>query len=63
VKQDVYKAQEEHKACLKIPRRPPWDEFTTPEVLDRLEKDSFLEWRRELALYERIFGFRPDFFY
>ncbi|XP_064642244.1 large subunit GTPase 1 homolog [Lineus longissimus] len=51
-KQDVEKVQEEYKSCLKIPRRPLWDELTTPEELDRLEKDNFLKWRRELALLQ-----------
>lgn len=32
--------------------RPKWNENTTPEELDRQEKDAFLEWRRELARVE-----------
>jgi large subunit GTPase 1 len=42
-------AQEENRAFLRIPRRPAWDENTTPEQLDDRERDSFLKWRRELA--------------
>ncbi|KAF6845134.1 ribosome biogenesis gtpase [Colletotrichum musicola] len=38
-----------HKGRLTVPRRPKWDESTTPEELDRRERDSFLEWRRGLA--------------
>ncbi|KAK6353495.1 hypothetical protein TWF696_005458 [Orbilia brochopaga] len=34
---------------LTVPRRPPWDETTTPAELERAEKDSFLDWRRSLA--------------
>ena len=34
---------------LTVPRRPPWDEKTTPQELDRLERASLLEWRRGLA--------------
>ncbi|KAF3916897.1 hypothetical protein ABW21_db0201039 [Orbilia brochopaga] len=34
---------------LTVPRRPPWDESTTPAELERAEKDSFLDWRRGLA--------------
>lgn len=34
---------------LTVPRRPAWDEHTTPTELDRLERDSFLQWRRGLA--------------
>lgn len=46
------KLHEENKQLLRIPRRPPWDESTSPEVLQQTEKDSFLTWRRELALLE-----------
>ena len=42
-------AQLKHQEDLRIPRRPKWTASTTPEQLDRLEKDSFLEWRRELV--------------
>ncbi|KAF3309009.1 hypothetical protein TWF173_011519 [Orbilia oligospora] len=41
-----------HKANagkLTVPRRPDWDESTTPAELERMEKDSFLDWRRGLA--------------
>jgi len=34
---------------LTVPRRPPWDPTTTPDGLERLEKDAFLAWRRGLA--------------
>ncbi|GMH99704.1 hypothetical protein TrLO_g1752 [Triparma laevis f. longispina] len=34
---------------LKVPRRPKWDESTTAEELDRTERESFLDWRRNLA--------------
>ncbi|KAJ7993184.1 hypothetical protein DPEC_G00269810 [Dallia pectoralis] len=43
---------EENKQLLRIPRRPQWDESTSTEVLQQKERDSFLEWRRELALLE-----------
>ncbi|GLE01662.1 hypothetical protein PINS_up010496 [Pythium insidiosum] len=39
-------------AELKVPRRPHWDASTTPEELNRLEKESFLDWRREIAELE-----------
>jgi large subunit GTPase 1 len=32
-----------------VPRRPQWDNSTTPEELDRMERESLLEWRRGLA--------------
>lgn len=38
-----------HAEHLTVPRRPKWDSSTTPEQLDRLEKESFLHWRRGLA--------------
>ena len=34
---------------MTVPRRPPWDPTTTPDELERLEKDAFLAWRRGLA--------------
>uniref|UniRef100_A0A3B4ZI92 Large subunit GTPase 1 homolog n=1 Tax=Stegastes partitus TaxID=144197 RepID=A0A3B4ZI92_9TELE len=46
------KLHEENKHFLRIPRRPHWDESTSPEELQQAEKDSFLEWRRELAQVE-----------
>ncbi|XP_057698108.1 large subunit GTPase 1 homolog [Corythoichthys intestinalis] len=44
--------QEDNKHFLRIPRRPKWDESTSPEALQLAEKDSFLEWRRKLAQLE-----------
>jgi large subunit GTPase 1 len=41
--------QKAHKDRLTVPRRPKWDSATTPEELDRMERDSLLEWRRGLA--------------
>lgn len=38
-----------HKASLTVPRRPKWDATTSPQELDALERDSFLNWRRSLA--------------
>ncbi|XP_019110539.2 large subunit GTPase 1 homolog [Larimichthys crocea] len=46
------KLHEENKHFLRIPRRPHWDESTSPDALQQAEKDSFLEWRRELAQLE-----------
>ncbi|KAM4549314.1 large subunit GTPase 1 homolog [Odontesthes bonariensis] len=43
---------EENKHFLRIPRRPHWDESTSPDALQQAEKDSFLKWRRELAQLE-----------
>lgn len=43
--------QQENKQRLRVPRRPPWKKTMTTAVLDRQEKDAFLEWRRGLAEY------------
>lgn len=37
---------------LSVPRRPAWNEDTTPEELDQLENDAFLDWRRAIATKE-----------
>lgn len=46
---NVAKRHRENKDRLTVPRRPKWDEHTTPQELDRLERDSLLIWRRGLA--------------
>ena len=43
------KKQIANKNRLTVPRRPPWDETTTPQELDTRERASLLEWRRGLA--------------
>ena len=43
------KRQNANRKRLTVPRRPPWDETTTPQQLDQRERESLLEWRRELA--------------
>ncbi|RVX68307.1 hypothetical protein B0A52_07310 [Exophiala mesophila] len=39
----------QNKSRLTVPRRPHWDESTTPQQLDNQERASLLEWRRGLA--------------
>ncbi|KEF60609.1 uncharacterized protein A1O9_02170 [Exophiala aquamarina CBS 119918] len=39
----------QNKSRLTVPRRPAWDESTTPQQLDEQEKESLLDWRRGLA--------------
>ncbi|KAK5341529.1 hypothetical protein LTR98_002322 [Exophiala xenobiotica] len=39
----------QNKARLSVPRRPKWDETTTPRQLDEQERASLLDWRRGLA--------------
>ncbi|XP_053368602.1 large subunit GTPase 1 homolog [Clarias gariepinus] len=46
------KLHEDNRQFLRIPRRPQWDENTSPEILQQAERDSFLTWRRELARLE-----------
>ncbi|XP_014271759.1 large subunit GTPase 1 homolog [Halyomorpha halys] len=46
----------EKKDLLKIPRRPKWDEKTTTEELQTAERESFLEWRRNLAILQEDEG-------
>lgn len=43
------KKHKENKDKLTVPRRPQWDASTTPEELDALERQNFLNWRRGLA--------------
>ncbi|KAF1986051.1 ribosome biogenesis GTPase-like protein Lsg1 [Aulographum hederae CBS 113979] len=41
--------QNANRKRLQVPRRPQWDENTTPDALARMENEGFLEWRRGLA--------------
>nr|XP_020732933.1 large subunit GTPase 1 homolog [Odocoileus virginianus texanus] len=50
--QRIKKLHEENKQFLCIPRRPKWDQKTSPEELKQAEKDNFLEWRRQLVWLE-----------
>lgn len=43
------KKQASKRNRLTVPRRPQWDETTTPDELDKRERASLLEWRRGLA--------------
>lgn len=43
------KKQIANRNRLTVPRRPPWDETTTPQALDQKERASLLDWRRGLA--------------
>lgn len=47
----VKEMQEKYKHCLRIPRRPVWkNEDYDAKTLQLKERESFLEWRRGLAL-------------
>ncbi|KIW09089.1 uncharacterized protein PV09_00034 [Verruconis gallopava] len=43
------KKHNKNRSRLTVPRRPHWDEDTTPQELDARERESLLEWRRGLA--------------
>jgi len=45
----VRRRQDKQRNRLTVPRRPKWDENTTPRELDERERASLLEWRRGLA--------------
>ncbi|KAK3240999.1 hypothetical protein CYMTET_49200 [Cymbomonas tetramitiformis] len=41
-----------HQDSIRVPRRPEWSKDMTAEELDRRERESFLIWRRTLAVVE-----------
>lgn len=43
------KKHQRNRGRLTVPRRPKWNERTTPQQLDIMERESLLEWRRGLA--------------
>jgi large subunit GTPase 1 len=47
--QNAVRKHKENKNRLTVPRRPKWDETTTPQELDTKERESLLLWRRGLA--------------
>ncbi|KAI3638135.1 hypothetical protein MIR68_003746 [Amoeboaphelidium protococcarum] len=49
---EVQQKMTQYQDQLKVPRRPHWDSSTTADELDRNERDSFLEWRKSLAVLE-----------
>ncbi|KAK9367270.1 P-loop containing nucleoside triphosphate hydrolase protein [Lipomyces kononenkoae] len=49
---ETSRRQQTHRQQLTVPRRPLWDDTTSPEELDRRERSSFLDWRRGLAELE-----------
>ncbi|CAM4606706.1 unnamed protein product, partial [Lepidochelys olivacea] len=46
---NIKKLHEENRQFLCIPRRPSWDRRTSAEKLKQAERESFLEWRRQLV--------------
>lgn len=52
----IKQLHKEHETLLRIPRRPHWDESTTAEQLDNMEREAFLQWRRGLSSLQEIEG-------
>lgn len=50
--QKITDVMKENAQFLRIPRRPKWDKDTTAEELHTSENQSFLEWRRDLAIFQ-----------
>jgi len=48
-KKKIKSAQADNQQFVRIPRRPQWDESTSAEQLDTMERETFLNWRRSLA--------------
>ncbi|EDQ84408.1 uncharacterized protein MONBRDRAFT_34721 [Monosiga brevicollis MX1] len=45
-------ARRENRKYLRIPRRPAWTRDMSAEELQQIERESFLNWRRELAVLQ-----------
>ncbi|XP_054839669.1 large subunit GTPase 1 homolog [Eublepharis macularius] len=50
--EQIHEQHEQNKQFLCIPRRPYWDKQTSSELLNQAERESFLEWRRQLVRLE-----------
>lgn len=48
-REEIEALQRINRGKLTVPRRPRWEKGITAQELDRMEKDNFLEWRRQLA--------------
>jgi len=55
-KRKILETQEKNKDHIKIPRRPKWNGSMNAQELQTLEKDTFLEWRRCLAMLQENEG-------
>ncbi|KAI9374916.1 hypothetical protein BJX61DRAFT_226339 [Aspergillus egyptiacus] len=47
--QSVARKHKKNKGRLTVPRRPLWDQTTTRNELDAMEREGFMDWRRGLA--------------
>lgn len=50
--QKLSTVMKDNQQFLRIPRRPKWTKETTAEELHESENQSFLEWRRDLAIFQ-----------
>jgi large subunit GTPase 1 len=50
--QDRIEKQEANMDRLSVPRRPHWEKSMTAEQVQRNERESFLNWRRDMAMLE-----------
>ncbi|KYQ46547.1 Large subunit GTPase 1 like protein [Trachymyrmex zeteki] len=55
-KEKILEIQERNKGLVKIPRRPKWNTSLSAQELHTLEKEAFLEWRRNLAKLQEVEG-------
>ncbi|KYN44004.1 Large subunit GTPase 1 like protein [Trachymyrmex septentrionalis] len=55
-KEKILEIQERNKGLVKIPRRPKWNTSLSTQELHTLEKEAFLEWRRNLAKLQEVEG-------
>lgn len=53
---EIERKQFDKKGLLKVPRRPKWTKETTPEELQSMENENFLQWRRGLAALQEDDG-------
>lgn len=54
--EQIKELHKKHETMLRIPRRPHWNETTTADQLNDMEKESFLQWRRGLSALQEIEG-------
>ncbi|XP_071946036.1 large subunit GTPase 1 homolog isoform X2 [Antedon mediterranea] len=50
--EEIKEKHAKNQDLLTIPRRPQWDSTTTPDELERMERDSFLKWRKHNAVIQ-----------
>ncbi|EFE40397.1 hypothetical protein TRV_04880 [Trichophyton verrucosum HKI 0517] len=51
---NAIRKHQKNRSRLTVPRRPKWNERTTRNELDAMERESFLDWRRGLAELQEV---------